>query len=837
MTFFHKVFAAVFFVSISVLTISEIVILKRVSAQAEADYSRQYRNYSQQIGDTLNQIDVVTELLMKNAAYVLRERERQNGLLSTAGLKKLRDELHMFNLYITDDQGRYIRSTWTWPIEKEKPLFSYCEGYRGLLTGRSLIAMTPILRAPDLSWPFKFLMIPNHDRTRVLEASVAMDFVGDTLKHAMKPDRNIVSIGLFTPNGNTLGYVHSDGTPAPAGARFDATAVPFDVPEVSKSGFVFFTRVPTTTEDCCECRTKGLTLPDGKYYYVLRTEVSRANLDAKLAGIRRWFLVIGLIALALSAVMAYLLSRHLVKKLVSMGERVGQIAGSGDWNARLRMGGPDEVGVLAGKFDDMLERLSASQAELASAEKEKALFELARQVAHDIRSPLAALDSVAGKAAYIPEGDRQLVRGAVSRINDIANGLLEKSRGRRASADDRPSVQLLSSLIDPLITEKRMQFRSKIGIVIHNQADSEAYGLFVKVQPGELKRALSNLVNNAVEALGEKGTVSVRLIAQPERLRLEIHDTGKGIPAEILAALGRRGETYGKAGGSGLGLHHARTAAESWGGSLELRSEVGVGTTAALNLPRAQPPAWFVATLELDPAHAVVVLDDDTSIHQIWRGRFDSAGARDCETSHFSTPEELRAWVGNDERRAKYAVYLIDYELLDRKETGLSLIAALGLGSRAILVTSRFEEPAIHEECVRLGARMIPKGLAGFVPIRVRAKAGFAAAGLDAVLIDDDPLTRAVWTAAAKRAGKSFKAYGDAGAFLADLDISAIAVSKDAPLYLDSNLGGGIKGEDVAEELSRLGFSNIRLATGYDPSQFAAAAHIREVVGKEPPWA
>ena len=427
------------------------------------------------------------------------------------------------------------------------------------------------------------------------------------------------------------------------------------------------------------------------------------------------------------------------------------------------------------------------------------------------------------------------------RVDFIGKVLSKGAASERPGAP--PEVFLLSSLLDSVVTEKRLQFRSRIGVEIENRVDAASYGLFAMVQAVEFKRLISNLVNNAVEALGDEGTVTVRLVAQADRLRLEVQDTGKGIPPEILAKLGARGETHGKAGGLGLGLYHARASAESWGGSLELQSETGRGTTAILNLPQARPPEWFVCVLELDPRRPVVVLDDDTSIHQVWQGRFDSLRptGQALEVLHFSTPAELRGWVKADAARARGTVYLMDYELLGHQDTGLSLIAELGLGERAILVTSRFEEDAILAECLRLQARMIPTGLAGFVPIRVRPAAGAGEPGpdgrsarLDAALIDDDALSRMTWNMAAKRAGKTLQTYADAAAFLADLDAGSIPA--DTPVYIDSSLADGVKGEDAAREIARRGFKEIRLATGHEPSSFPAMAHIREVVGKTPPW-
>ena len=69
---------------------------------------------------------------------------------------------------------------------------------------------------------------------------------------------------------------------------------------------------------------------------------------------------------------------------------------------------------------------------------------------------------------------------------------------------------------------------------------------------------------------------------------LAIKDSGRGIPSEVLPKLMRKGETYHKEGGTGLGLYHAKSSVESWGGTIELFSEVGQGTEVRVSLPRVQ---------------------------------------------------------------------------------------------------------------------------------------------------------------------------------------------------------------------------------------------------------
>lgn len=379
-----------------------------------------------------------------------------------------------------------------------------------------------------------------------------------------------------------------------------------------------------------------------------------------------------------------------------------------------------------------------TSARLASIELEKQhlsdLNRLARQVAHDIRSPLAALTAIEQDLLRVPEETRLVLHSAIERIRDIASNLMQKDSEATKSTQrlsvsssvateikEPLGVHLLSSLIEPLLAEKRIQYRGKIGIDISCRFDSISYGLFVKTQPNEFKRVLSNLINNAVEAIQDQGRVDIELASNDGQALISIADTGIGITPDLLPKLGEYGVTHGKKSGSGLGLFHARTSVEHWGGSLKINSEPGRGTVVMLILPREPAPDWFATGLEIRGESHLVIVDDDASIHRIWQGRFDSLRLRDknIQVHHFPGPVETTAWVINNPFEAEKALFLVDYEFMGNRTTAIELIQNLNLNGQSILVTSHFDESNIREAALRIGVRMIPKGMAGFLPISV----------------------------------------------------------------------------------------------------------------------
>ncbi|OFZ19595.1 MAG: hypothetical protein A2Z20_06485 [Bdellovibrionales bacterium RBG_16_40_8] len=467
-------------------------------------------------------------------------------------------------------------------------------------------------------------------------------------------------------------------------------------------------------------------------------------------------------------------------------------------------------------------------------------WEIAAQVAHDIRSPLTALGVIERELSSLPEEVRVLLRQSINRIRDIANELVAHNKKnthvltQKNELDDTRSQTLLSSVIESITSEKRLTFRHKVDIEIRSDFDSTAYGLFANVQPVELARIISNLVNNSIEALHDTGTIIIKLYRCQNNACIDVIDNGTGIPPEILAVIGDRGISFDKPEGSGLGLHHTKSKVQAWGGLFKINSTYGHGTTVTLSLPLCEPLRWFTPCINLDNIRTVVILDDDPSIHGLWNKRF--IEYKHLNVVHLNTPDEFNSWISDSYSESFQTIFLCDYELKGFKTTGADLIKSANVIHRSTLVTSRFDDAKVQKLCAQDDIKLIPKVLAPIVPI-ICAKAGeqvspkSTKAKYDAVLIDDDLLVHAVWQMAANDCKLNIVCYKSYQAFYSD----RLNIDMTSPVYIDSDLGDDQRGENLIPQILEFGFINTFLTTGFEYSQFLDKPYIR-VVGKEPPF-
>ena len=286
-----------------------------------------------------------------------------------------------------------------------------------------------------------------------------------------------------------------------------------------------------------------------------------------------------------------------------------------------------------------------------------------------------------------------------------------------------------------------------------------------------------------------------------------------------------QGFSFNKKTGAGFGLSYAKHYLEQINGSLHIHSEESIGTKIKITLIRSNPPSWFCNSMNIRHGTNIVVLDDDISIHDAWNDRF--ANISQIQIFHFYNATDLLQYKVDPEIPI---LYLIDYELLADVTNGLDLIEELKLNDKAILVTSCFEDSVIRKRCENIDVKIIPKSYVPLIKIIEISKKEY----IDMVVfIDDDEMMRMTWIFAAEEAGQSISAYSTFDEFLNEIN----NYDENTLIYIDSDLGNNVRGEDCAEILFSKGFVNVHLATGYLRDQFSyPMPWIKTIVGKEPPF-
>lgn len=253
-----------------------------------------------------------------------------------------------------------------------------------------------------------------------------------------------------------------------------------------------------------------------------------------------------------------------------------------DLHARLDLPATnDEVGRLAATFDTMLARLDAA-------------FQRERQftadASHELRTPLAAMQAILGvirEQRRTPEDYEKALddlADETNRLRGMADDLLRLARGEDQSLTERRPVDLSLLLQD--VADSLAPLAETRGIALVCQVIP---GLVVQGDGDGLIRLFVNLIDNAVKYT-QRGGITITATCADDVAHVMIVDTGIGIAAEHLPRLFDRfyrAETSRTTRGAGLGLAIAQGIAHAHGGTIGVRSTLGVGTTVTVTLPRS----------------------------------------------------------------------------------------------------------------------------------------------------------------------------------------------------------------------------------------------------------
>lgn len=299
------------------------------------------------------------------------------------------------------------------------------------------------------------------------------------------------------------------------------------------------------------------------------------------------------------------------------------------------------------RYNQLARQLNPLIAQASRHQEALVYQQMAEHVAHDIRAPIAALQSALDALGGREAQSATMLRDAADRIHDVAQTLLRARRlqghtseppeGPKLSAESRPHAPLSSAAAQEAIPVARaLEIVQRDLALRHGGAWAAAVVYDIETQWVQapltaLVTILCNLLDNSIEATAcAPGAVRIEARRQHHMVRFRVIDRGTGMPEQVLHALGHRSVTAGKRDGNGLGVLGAAHTARSLGGALRFQLPPEGGTTAELLLPWAQAPAASsspAASLppgppeqaQRVPPETTILVDDDPLVRAAWQ--------------------------------------------------------------------------------------------------------------------------------------------------------------------------------------------------------------------------
>lgn len=330
----------------------------------------------------------------------------------------------------------------------------------------------------------------------------------------------------------------------------------------------------------------------------------REELSASLTQARRWeylmqrsLVLLPVAAVLLGAVLAWLAfraARGIARELSRpVGELVGwaQRVGRGEALPPPRPGDPDETGefgILRDAFRRMEAELAASRARALEAERMRTWVSMARSVAHELKNPLTpmrlAVRTLEARAES-PDAREALevIAAESARLEELARSFAQFGRLPEGPTSEIDLPEMLEYLLRThLPPEVPGRLRAPVDLPP------------VRGHHDALSRAFANLLLNAADAVGERGSVTVTARTLGEAVEVRVTDTGPGIPAENLERIWEPDFTT-KSRGTGLGLALVRQTVQAHGGQVAARNRREGGAEFRVLIPAAEtrgaPPA------------------------------------------------------------------------------------------------------------------------------------------------------------------------------------------------------------------------------------------------------
>jgi len=331
-------------------------------------------------------------------------------------------------------------------------------------------------------------------------------------------------------------------------------------------------------------------------------------------------------------------------------------------------------------------------------QKKSAHAEVSRKVRHNINTPLSALIAMTERLGRLEKDDQALFQSIVNQIKSLVKDLDTAERSpENVVQGSVAEIQSVFKTLEDGFFENSLAFKNKFEISY--DVDSTLLSANVKFVPHELRSIIANLVQNAVDASTEGSKICIDAQDLSNQVKITVKDFGSGIPVELIDKVTEKNVSFGKVGGTGLGLYHAKTLITEWGGTLKIESTVSVGTEVIITLPIESRAKWFTPRIKVRADQKIVLLDDQDLQHLQWDIRLEETEFKG-ERYFFKNSKDFLKFKEKHiaDETAPSFIFLFDNHLNEDIQ-GIELLTALPGTSARYLITSDATDLKIQKVC------------------------------------------------------------------------------------------------------------------------------------------
>lgn len=356
---------------------------------------------------------------------------------------------------------------------------------------------------------------------------------------------------------------------------------------------VLFTATESDDDDRHRIAVRRAVVGPRGTEYLIVAGTDLESTEEEMASLRRVLLTVVPVALVIAAIVGWFLARHSLSPVMLMAERARRI-GIENLGGRLPVANPhDELGRLAGTFNELLGRLQSSFAQQR---------QLMADASHELRTPVATTRTAVTVALQIPhrtEDDYretlQIIEQQTERLSRLVDDMFILARADAGNYPVQRGPMYLDEIVDEVARAARILANRK-GVSIEVTVDEDApYNGDEEL----IRRMLVNLLDNSIRHTTDGSTVSVSLLQKGAHYDITVRDNGPGIPAEAQPHIFERfyrserarGRSPSDSGGAGLGLAIAQLIARTHNGDITLVSSSAEGTVFRIRLPAISTPA------------------------------------------------------------------------------------------------------------------------------------------------------------------------------------------------------------------------------------------------------